>query len=199
MFEALSDRFHDSLRALSGRGRITDDNVREAMREVRTALLEADVHLDVVTEFCEEVVADAVGREVTRSLKPGEAMIGIVHDRLVELMGAVDSHIMLVEPPPTIVMMCGLQGSGKTTTCAKLAAYLKARGRSVMVAAADLQRPAAVEQLRIVTEQVDRQSKGQALVRFYAEPDQCAGLGTRTCEFTSQAVQTRIVGDQEHR
>ncbi len=180
MFETLSDRFGDALRKLSGRGRITEDNVREAMQEVRTALLEADVHLDVVTEFCNEVVTEAVGREVTASLKPGEEMIGIVHDRLVELMGPVDSHLMLVEPGPTVVMMCGLQGSGKTTTCAKLAAYLRQQGRSVLVAAADLQRPAAVEQLGIVTEQVDREAKGKAPVRFYAEPDKCAEYGTAT-------------------
>jgi signal recognition particle subunit SRP54 len=114
---------------------------------------------------------------VTRSLKPGEEMIGIVHDRLVELMGPVDSHVLLVEPAPTVIMMCGLQGSGKTTTCAKLAAYLKRRGHSVMIAAADLQRPAAVEQLGVMTEQVDQEGKGQARVLFYAEPDKCAEYG----------------------
>ena len=177
MFETLSERFNNVFRNLSGRGRISEENVREAMGEVRTALLEADVHLDVVKKFCDEVVTDAVGKEVTKSLKPGQEMIGIVHDRLVELMGPVDASVMMVEPAPTIIMMCGLQGSGKTTTCAKLAAYLKARGKSVMVAAADLQRPAAVEQLRIVTEQVAEHSKGNAAVTFYAEPDKCAEYG----------------------
>ncbi|MCP3903753.1 MAG: signal recognition particle protein [Planctomycetes bacterium] len=177
MFETLSDRFHKALRNLSGRGRITEDNVRESMRDVRTALLEADVHLDVVRSFCDDVVDDALGEDVTKSLKPGEEMIGIVHKRLVDLMGPVDAEIMLVEPAPTIVMMCGLQGSGKTTTCGKLAAYLKARGRHTMVAAVDLQRPAAVEQLRIVTEQVASEAKGNARVDFYAEPDQCAAYG----------------------
>jgi signal recognition particle subunit SRP54 len=177
MFESLSQRLGDTFRRLSGRGRISEENVRDAMRDVRTALLEADVHLDVVTAFCDEVVADALGREVTSSLKPGEEMIGIVHDRLVELMGPVDSHVMLVDPPPTVIMVCGLQGSGKTTTCAKLAAYLRRRGRSVMVAAADLQRPAAVEQLGVLTEQVDEEAKGQAKVSFYAEPDKCAEYG----------------------
>ena len=180
MFESLSQQLGDAVRRLSGRGRITEDNVREAMAEVRTALLEADVHLDVVGEFCDEILAESIGRDVTQSLKPGEEMIGVVHDRLVELMGPVESHIMLVEPPPTIVMMCGLQGSGKTTTCGKLAAYLKGRGKSVMVAAADLQRPAAVEQLGIVTEQVQRESRGQAKVLFYAEPDKCAEYGRAT-------------------
>ncbi|MHC4774501.1 MAG: signal recognition particle protein [Planctomycetota bacterium] len=177
MFESLSQRLGDTFRSLSGRGRISEENVRDAMRDVRTALLEADVHLDVVTAFCDEVVSDALGREVTSSLKPGEEMIGIVHDRLMELMGPVDSHVLLVEPPPTVIMVCGLQGSGKTTTCAKLAAYLRRRGRSVMVAAADLQRPAAVEQLGVLTEQVDEEAKGQAKVSFYAEPDKCAEYG----------------------
>ncbi|NNM25426.1 MAG: signal recognition particle protein [Phycisphaerales bacterium] len=177
MFQNLSDRFGVALRNLSGRGRITEDNVREAMGEVRTALLEADVHLDVVKKFCDDVLADAVGRDVTKSLKPGQEMIGIVNERLVDLMGPVDSHLMMVDPPPTIVMMCGLQGSGKTTTCGKLAAYLKARGKNVLVAAADLQRPAAVEQLRVVTEQVAAEARGNADVRFYAEPEKCAEYG----------------------
>ncbi|MHC4219964.1 MAG: signal recognition particle protein [Planctomycetota bacterium] len=177
MFESLSQSLGDTFRSLSGRGRITEDNVRESMGDVRTALLEADVHVDVVKSFCDEVVADALGREVTRSLRPGEEMIGIVHDRLVELMGPVDSHVLLVDPPPTVIMVCGLQGSGKTTTCAKLAAYLKRRGRSVMVAAADLQRPAAVEQLGVLTEQVEQEAKGQAGVVFYSEPDKCAEYG----------------------
>lgn len=177
MFETLSGRFNDVFRKLSGRGRISETNVRDAMGEVRTALLEADVHLDVVKVFCDSIVDEAVGAQVTESLKPGQEMIGIVHSKLIELMGPVDSHIMMVEPPPTIVMMCGLQGSGKTTTCAKLAAYLKRNAKSVMVVAADLQRPAAVEQLRVVTEQVDLEAKGQARVLFYAEPEKCAEYG----------------------
>ncbi len=184
MFENLSDRFNQAFRSLSGRGRISEDNVRDAMREVRTALLEADVHLDVVKSFCDEVVADAIGAEVTRSLKPGEEMIGIVHRRLVELMGgdpgnpsAASEELMLVEPGPTVIMMCGLQGSGKTTTCGKLAAWLKARGKRVMVAAADLQRPAAVEQLRIVCDQVQRDGRGEGRVEFHGEPEKCAEYG----------------------
>lgn len=177
MFETLSDRFNGVFRKLSGRGRITEDNVRESMREVRTALLEADVNLDVVKQFCDDVIEEALGKDVTKSLKPGQEMVGIVHQRLVDLMGPVDSHIMLVEPAPTIVMMCGLQGSGKTTTCGKLAAYLKKQGQTVMVAAADLQRPAAVEQLRIVTEQVDTDLPGTGRALFYAEPDKCAEYG----------------------
>lgn len=197
MFETLSDRFNGVFRKLSGRGRITEDNVRESMREVRTALLEADVNLEVVKQFCDEVIEDAIGADVTKSLKPGQEMVGIVHKRLVELMGPVDSHIMLVEPPPTIIMMCGLQGSGKTTTCAKLAAYLKRQGKTVMVAAADLQRPAAVEQLRIVTEQVDTDLPGTGRALFYAEPDKCAeygkavGVAVQVCQRALKEARTK--------
>ncbi|MCL4211728.1 MAG: signal recognition particle protein, partial [Phycisphaerales bacterium] len=177
MFATLSERLNGVFRNLSGRGRITEDNVAEAMRDVRTALLEADVHLDVVKTFCDQVLQDALGTQVTKSLKPGQEMVGIVHKRLVEMMGPVDSHVMIVDPGPTVIMMCGLQGSGKTTTCGKLAAYLRRNGRSVLVAAADLQRPAAVEQLRLVVEGVDREAKGQQRVGFYGEPDKCAEYG----------------------
>lgn len=179
MFDRLSDGFNSVFRKLSGQGKISEANVREAMDEVRTALLEADVHYSVVEAFCQSVVDDALGQEVTRSVKPGEEMIAIVHRRLVEFLGGEDESpgIMRVSPGPTVVMMCGLQGSGKTTTCGKLAAYLKKRGRSTMLCAADLQRPAAVEQLQIVAEQVQRDAPGGAQVHFYAEPDKCAAYG----------------------
>jgi signal recognition particle subunit SRP54 len=177
MFASLTDSLGNALRNLSGRGRISESNVREAMAEVRTALLEADVNLEVVDRFCEECVQDALGKEVTRSLEPGQEMVGIVHRRLVGLMGPVDSHVTLVEPGPTVVMMCGLQGSGKTTTCGKLAAWFKKRGQSVLVAAADLQRPAAVEQLQTVVEGVAANATGPGRVAFYGEPDKCAEYG----------------------
>ena len=180
MFERLSDGFSSALRRLSGKGTITESNVREALGEVRTALLEADAHYDVVSRFCERVLEQSLGREVTKSLRPGEEMIGIVNDELVRLMRAPEGSepgIPRVAPSPTVVMLCGLQGSGKTTTCGKLAAYLKKRGRSCMVAAADLQRPAAVEQLHTVVDQVAREAPGGARVLFYGEPDKCAEYG----------------------
>jgi signal recognition particle subunit SRP54 len=180
MFERLSDGFSSALRKLSGKGSITEGNVRDAMREVRTALLEADVHYDVVERFCDRVVEESLGREVTKSLRPGEEMIGVVNDELVRLMQAPEGSeagIPRVSPSPTVVMLCGLQGSGKTTTCGKLAAYLKKRGRSCMVAAADLQRPAAVEQLQTVVAQVSEDAAGGARVLFYGEPDKCAEYG----------------------
>src|ERR1041385_4847172 len=146
MFDALSDLFNDVFRRLRGRGRITEENVREIMRDVRTGLLEADVHLDVVKKFCDEVTAKAIGSEKIKTLHPEQVMVKIVHDELIGLMGPVDSRIPWVTTPPTIILMAGLQGSGKTTTCAKLAKYCLDRQKKPMLVAADLKRPAAIDQ-----------------------------------------------------
>src|SRR5690349_8289546 len=154
MFTALTDKLSGVFRGLAGRGRISEENVREAMRDVRTALLEADVNFKVVKEFTERVQEKAIGQEVIRSLQPGQLLVKIVYDELVNLMGPVDTRIYFVQPPPTVIMMCGLQGSGKTTTCGKLAKFLVSKGHHPLLAAADLQRPAAVEQLRTLGEQV---------------------------------------------
>jgi signal recognition particle subunit SRP54 len=153
MFDALTDRLSSTLRSLSGRGKISEENIREAMRDVRTALLEADVNFDVVKQFTEQATQKALGQEVIKSLQPGQLMVKIVYDELVNLLGPVDTQIYLVQPPPTIIMMCGLQGSGKTTTCGKLALYLTSKGHHPILAAMDLQRPAAIEQLRVLGEQ----------------------------------------------
>src|SRR3954453_8102011 len=155
MLEALTDKFSGVFRSLSGRGKISEENIRESMREVRTALLEADVNVEVVNNFVDHVIQKALGQEVIHSLQPGQLMVKIVYDELVNLMGPVDTQIYFVTPGPTVIMMAGLQGSGKTTTTGKLAMYLKSKGRNPMLAAVDLQRPAAVEQLRILGEQVD--------------------------------------------
>jgi signal recognition particle subunit SRP54 len=154
MFDALTDKFSSVFRSLSGRGQITEENIRQSMREVRTALLEADVNFKVVNDFCEHVIQKALGTEVIRSLQPGQLMVKIVYDELVNLMGPVDTQIYFVQPGPTVIMMCGLQGSGKTTTCGKLALFLKSKGRNPMLAAVDLQRPAAITQLQVLGEQV---------------------------------------------
>jgi len=191
MFDRLSDGFNSVFRKLSGRGTISEENIRESMGEVRTALLEADVHYDVVKSFCAEVVEDALGQEVTKSLKPGQEMIGIVHRRLfVQQAGAPEKAgqgmpelsspgegIMTVSPGPTVVMMSGLQGSGKTTTCGKLAAVLKREGRKVMVCAADLQRPAAIDQLETVAQTVNQQVTRGPEVLFHGEPEKAAEYG----------------------
>jgi signal recognition particle subunit SRP54 len=184
MFDRISDSFSGALRKLSGSGTISESNVREAMDGVRNALLEADVQYQVAEAFCAKVLKDALGQEVTKSVKPGQEMIAIVHRRLVELFGgdpdaetqAPPPGIMRMSPGPTIIMMCGLQGSGKTTTCGKLAGMLKKQGRSVMLAAADLQRPAAVEQLQTVARQAG-ELPGGAQVHFYGEPDKVAAYG----------------------
>jgi signal recognition particle subunit SRP54 len=154
MFDALTDKFNSVFRALGGKGRISEENVRESMREIRTALLEADVNVKVVKEFTDKVVEKAIGQEVIKSLQPGQLMVKIVYDELLELLGPVDTNIYFVQPGPTVIMMCGLQGSGKTTTSGKLAKYLVSKGHQPLLAAADLQRPAAVEQLRVLGEQL---------------------------------------------
>ncbi len=154
MFDALTDKFSGVFRSLSGRGRISEENIRESMNDVRTALLEADVNLKVVNDFTEHVVQKAIGQEVIKSLQPGELMVKICYDELLNLLGPVDTRIYFVHPGPTVLMMCGLQGSGKTTTCGKLAKFLLSQGHHPLMAAADLQRPAAVEQLRVIGEQV---------------------------------------------
>ncbi len=169
MLESLTDRLSGVFRGLSGRGRVSEENIRESMREVRTALLEADVNFQVVKEFTDKVVEKAIGQEVIRSLQPGQLMVKIVYDELVQLLGPVDTRIYLVQPPPTVIMMCGLQGSGKTTTCGKLAKFLLGKGHHPLLAAADLQRPAAVEQLRVLGEQVG--------VPVYTDPARVAPHG----------------------
>jgi signal recognition particle subunit SRP54 len=154
MFDTLTDKFSSVFRSLAGRGKISEENIRESMREVRTGLLEADVNFKVVNDFVEHVIQKAIGQEVIKSLQPGELMVKICYDELQNLLGPVDTRIYFVQPGPTILMMCGLQGSGKTTTCGKLAKFLVKKGHHPLLAAADLQRPAAVEQLRVVGEQV---------------------------------------------
>ncbi len=155
MFESLTEKFSSVFRSLSGRGRITEANISDAMHDVRKALLEADVHYNVVKQFCKDVTAAAIGAEVIKSLHPGQVLIKIVNDKLTELMGPVDSKIYFVSPGPTIIMLAGLQGGGKTTTAAKLAKYLLAKGKKPLLVADDLRRPAAIEQLVVLGQQIN--------------------------------------------
>jgi signal recognition particle subunit SRP54 len=149
MFDNLSQRLQVTLKRLRGQGRLTEENTREALREVRMALLEADVALPVVKDFIEHVRAKAAGQEVLASLTPGQALIKVVHDELVALMGASNEKLNLAARPPAVILVAGLQGSGKTTTVAKLARFLREReNKSVMVVSADVYRPAAIEQLQ---------------------------------------------------
>ncbi|MDR7194432.1 signal recognition particle protein [Luteimonas terrae] len=158
MFESLTQRLSGTMERLRGRGRLTEENIREATREVRIALLEADVALPVVQALIERIKVRAVGQEVLKSLTPGQALIKVVRDELTAVMGAQATELNLNVPAPAVILMAGLQGAGKTTTVGKLAKLLKEkRKKKVMVVSADVYRPAAIEQLRTLAEQVDVQ------------------------------------------
>jgi len=150
MFESLRDRLQEVFRKVSGRGVLRAEDVDAALREVRRALLEADVHFQVARDFVARVREKAVGREVWKHLNPTQQVIQIVYEELVELLGGEHRELRPAPKPPTVVLLCGLQGSGKTTQVAKLGNYLRRKGRRPLLVAADLQRPAAVKQLKVV-------------------------------------------------
>jgi signal recognition particle subunit SRP54 len=152
MFQELTSRFEGVFRKLKGHGKLTPENIAESMREVRRVLLEADVHFKVAKDFVAAIEKKAVGVEVLKSITPAQQVIKIIHDELALLLGGNDAPLKEANLPPTVIMVVGLQGSGKTTFCGKLAKYLKARNRRPVLVAADLQRPAAVEQLRVVAQ-----------------------------------------------
>lgn len=156
MFENLQERFGRALDNLRGRGRLTEDNIKDSLREVRMALLEADVALPVVRAFVDRVREKAMGEEVARSLTPGQVLIKIVNDELVTLMGAANESLNLAAQPPAVVLIAGLQGSGKTTSVAKLARWLKEKQKKkVMVVSCDVYRPAAIDQLQMLAREVE--------------------------------------------
>lgn len=156
MFENLSDRLTRTLKNISGRGRLTEDNIKETLREVRMALLEADVALPVVRDFVNQVKERSVGLEVSKSLTPGQEFLKIVRKALEEAMGEANEELTLNTQPPAVVLMAGLQGAGKTTSVAKLAKFLKERKKKkVMVVSADVYRPAAIKQLETLAKDVD--------------------------------------------
>lgn len=155
VFEGLSERLQNTFRKLKGKGKLTEDDVNQAMREVRLALLEADVNFKIVKDFVARVKERAVGQEVLTSLTPGQQVVKIVYEELTQLMGGEQSRLNLASRPPTVVMMVGLQGAGKTTTCAKLARNLQAQGKRPLLVAADIYRPAAIKQLQVLGEQVN--------------------------------------------
>jgi signal recognition particle subunit SRP54 len=156
MFENLTERLGKTLKNISGKGRLTEDNIQETLREVRMALLEADVALPVVREFIGKVKERAIGTEVTKSLNPGQVFIKIVQAELVSVMGDANERLNLSAQPPAVVLMAGLQGAGKTTSVAKLGRYLKDREKKkVLVVSADVYRPAAIKQLQTLAEEID--------------------------------------------
>jgi signal recognition particle subunit SRP54 len=154
MFEGITRGLSDAFKKLRGRGRLSPENIKEGLREVRRAFLEADVNFNVLTDFIGRVEAKSLGQDVLAKVDPSEQIIKIVYEELCQLMGPVDPKIPQRADRPVVLMLCGLQGSGKTTTAAKLALTLKGQGRKPMLAAADLQRPGAVEQLQTLGEQI---------------------------------------------
>ena len=156
MFESLSNRLSSTIQKLRGRARLTEENIREAMRDVRIALLEADVALPVVSALIERIKQRAVGQDVLKSLSPGQALVKVVQQELTAVMGSQNSELNLNVPAPAVILMAGLQGAGKTTTVAKLARHLRERKKKkVMVVSCDVYRPAAIDQLKTLAGQVD--------------------------------------------
>ena len=155
MLDALTQRLSSVIKTMRGHARLTEENVSEALREVRMALLEADAGLPVVKDFVARVKEKALGQEVLGSLTPGQALVGVVHDELVALMGGTNAALDLATQPPAVVLLAGLQGAGKTTSAGKLARLLKGRKKKVLLVSADVYRPAAIEQLKTLARQLD--------------------------------------------
>jgi len=154
-FEGLSSRLQEITRKLKGKARITEDDLKEVLREVKLALLEADVNYKIVKEFVSTIQEKALGQDVLKSLTPGQQVIKIVKDEMVSLLGGEESKINFTPNPPTIIMLVGLQGSGKTTTAGKLANIIRKQGKKPLLVACDVYRPAAIKQLEVVGKQLD--------------------------------------------
>ena len=171
MFDSLSNRLNDAFSRLRGKGRLSESDINDALREVRIALLEADVNVSVVKSMLSRVKERAIDTEVTKSLTPGQQVIKIVHEELIVTLGAEEAPLVRPAAPPLVILMVGLQGSGKTTTAAKLAKHVKSKGKRPMLVAADLQRPAAIDQLESLGKRidvpvyVDRKAKAPKLVK----------------------------------
>ncbi len=155
MFTQLADRFDSVFRNLRGLGKITDDNIQHTVRDIRRALLEADVNYKVARDFIEKVKDRSEGTKVIKSVKPGELFIKIIRDELIKLLGDKPVQLELSKSKPAVILLAGLQGSGKTTTAAKLGNRLKKSGKSVMLVAADVYRPAAIDQLQVLGKQIN--------------------------------------------
>ena len=154
-FEGLSSRLQEITRKIRGKARITESDLKEMMREVKLALLEADVNYKIVKDFIATIQEKALGQDVLKSLTPGQQVIKIVKDEMVELLGGTESRINFTPNPPTVIMMVGLQGSGKTTTSGKLANLLRKQGKKPLLVACDVYRPAAIKQLQVVGKQLN--------------------------------------------
>src|ERR1700742_2081407 len=157
MFETLSEKLQRSFKTLRGQGTLTEENINDALREIRVALLESDVNLDVTRKIIEDIRAKAPGTEVTTALNPSEQIVKIVRDELLATLGHDTARFKFAPQPPTVILMAGLQGSGKTTTSGKLAAWLKKGGHRPLLVSVDVYRPAAREQLKVVAQSINAQ------------------------------------------
>src|SRR5262245_51658329 len=155
MFETLSDKLQRVFKNLRGEGRLTEQHIEEALKEIRMALLEADVNFKVVKQFTDSIRQKALGQEVLQSLSPGQQVIKIVHDELVEILGGTNARLSFASQPPTVIMLVGLQGSGKTTSSGKLSRWLVKNGHRPMLVSVDVYRPAAREQLKVIAKDID--------------------------------------------
>ena len=180
-FESLSEKLQATIKRLTGQTRVTEKDVKEFMREIRLALLEADVNYKVVKDFIAKVSEKAVGQDVLESLSPGQQIVKIVDDELTELLGAEDYKLDLSKTPPNVILLVGLQGTGKTTACAKLAAHLRKQGRKPLMAACDIYRPAAIQQLQVLGKQID--------IPVYTE-----GTGAKAADIAKNAVKNALRG-----
>ena len=166
MFETITQKLEGVFDVFRRNARLSEKNIREGMREVRTALLEADVNFNVVRDFTRKVTERAVGEDVVKSVSPSQQIVKIVHDELIDLMGPSDAKIPFASEPPTVILLAGLQGSGKTTMSGKLAKYLIGKGHAPMLVGADVKRPAAIEQIRVLGERSTcRSSRRSAATR----------------------------------
>ena len=180
-FESLGEKLQQTFKKLRGKGKVSEKDVKEAMREVKMALLEADVNFKVVKNFEKTVFEKAIGQQVLESLTPGQQIVKIVRDELVELLGGAQSKIATASKPPTVIMMVGLQGAGKTTTSAKLGGLLKKQGKSPLLVACDVQRPAAIKQLEVVGEQMGLAVYSEPGV---ADPVKIADRAVKNCDLS---------------
>jgi signal recognition particle subunit SRP54 len=190
MFEDLSSRLSDTLRRLTGKGVLSEDDVREGLREIRRILLEADVSFDLTRQFLERVQEKATGQEILKAVKPGQQLVKIVYDELVAMLGEKQAPLAFASVPPTIVLLVGLQGSGKTTTAGKLAKRLKLEQKAPFLVAADVYRPAAVDQLVTLGQQVG--------VGVHAEPGvtDVVGIVRRGVEAAGRARARTVLVDR---
>ena len=187
MFDALSDRFEGIFDRVKSRGKLSEADIDAVAREIRLALLEADVNVRVVKQFIARVKERAVGERLSESLTPGQQFTKIVHDELVETLGGITGKLTTSPKPPTVVMLAGLQGSGKTTAAAKLAGLLKSQGMHSLLVGADLQRPAAVEQLRVLATRVD--------VPFYSSPSDPVSVAREAMEEAARLGRSVVIVD----